>query len=133
MSFAIPADHRVKLMESIKGDKYLDLAREMKKIWNMKVTVIPIVNGLNMIGTGAEEIGNKKTNGDHPNYSIVDISQTIKRSPGDLRRLAVTQTPVKNHQLMLMGKTLKREKIMISEQWKFHENHFKPMWQEINV
>ena len=28
-------------------------------------------------------------------------------SPGDLRRLAVTQTPVKNHQLILMGKTNK--------------------------
>ena len=27
--------------------------------------------------------------------------------PGDLRRLAVTQTPVKNRQLKLMGKTLK--------------------------
>ena len=29
-----------------------------------------------------------------------------KTSPGDLRRLAVTQTPVKNHQLTLMWKTL---------------------------
>ena len=26
-------------------DKYLDLARELKKLWNMKVTVIPIVIG----------------------------------------------------------------------------------------
>ena len=25
--------------------KYLDLARELKKIWNMKVTIIPIVIG----------------------------------------------------------------------------------------
>ena len=28
-------------------------------------------------------------------------------SPGDLRKLAVTQTPVKDHQLTLMRKTLK--------------------------
>ena len=28
--FAIPADHRVKLKESEKRDKYLDLARELK-------------------------------------------------------------------------------------------------------
>ena len=26
-------------------DKYLDLARELKKLWNMKVTIIPIVIG----------------------------------------------------------------------------------------
>ena len=28
-----------------KRDKYLDLARELKKLWNMKVTIIPIVIG----------------------------------------------------------------------------------------
>ena len=44
VDFAVPADHRVKLKESEKRDKYLDLARELKKLWNMKVT-IPIVNG----------------------------------------------------------------------------------------
>ena len=31
VEFAIPADHRVKLKESEKRDKYLDLARELKK------------------------------------------------------------------------------------------------------
>ena len=29
----------------MKSDKYLDLARELKKLWNMKVTIIPIVIG----------------------------------------------------------------------------------------
>ena len=28
-----------------KKDKYLDLARELKKLWNMKVTIVPIVVG----------------------------------------------------------------------------------------
>ena len=42
--FAVPADHRIKLKECEK-DKYLDLAREFKKLWNMKVTIIPIVIG----------------------------------------------------------------------------------------
>ena len=28
-----------------KKDKYLDPARELKKLWNMQVTIIPIVNG----------------------------------------------------------------------------------------
>ena len=45
VDFAIPADHRVKLKESEKKDKYLDLARELKKLWKMKVTFIPIVIG----------------------------------------------------------------------------------------
>ena len=45
MDFAIPADHRVKLKEGEKRDKYLDLARELNKLWNRKVTVIPIAMG----------------------------------------------------------------------------------------
>ena len=45
MDFAVPTDHKVKLKESEKRDKYLDFAREFFKIWNMKVTVIPIVIG----------------------------------------------------------------------------------------
>ena len=46
VDFAVPVDHKVKLKESEKRDKYLDLAREIKKkTWNMKVMVIPIVIG----------------------------------------------------------------------------------------
>ena len=46
MDFAVPADHRVNLKENEKRDKSLDLTRELKKIWNMKVTVIPLVTGV---------------------------------------------------------------------------------------
>ena len=35
---AVLTNHRVKLK-----DKYLDLGRELKSVWKMKVTVIPIV------------------------------------------------------------------------------------------
>ena len=45
VDFAVPADHRIDLNESEKKDKYLDLARELKKLWNMKVTIVPIVIG----------------------------------------------------------------------------------------
>ena len=45
VDFAVLADHRIKLKESEKKDKYLDLARELKKIWSMKVTIISIVIG----------------------------------------------------------------------------------------
>ena len=33
------------MKECEKRDKYVDLAGELKKLWNMKVTVIPIVIG----------------------------------------------------------------------------------------
>ena len=39
--FAVPAYHRIKLKESEK-DKYLDFARELKKLWNMQVNIIPL-------------------------------------------------------------------------------------------
>ena len=56
-------------------------------------------------GTGW--LGNMKTSGDHPKYWIIEIGQNTEKGPGDLRRLAVTQTPVKDHQITLMWKTLK--------------------------
>ena len=37
--------HRINLKESEKKDKYLDLARELKKLWKMKVTIVLIVIG----------------------------------------------------------------------------------------
>ena len=45
VDFAVPANHRIKLKEYEKRDKYLDLARELKKLWNTKVTIIPILIG----------------------------------------------------------------------------------------
>ena len=45
VDFSIPADHRINLKEGEKKDKYFDLARELKKLWNMKVTIVPIVIG----------------------------------------------------------------------------------------
>ena len=45
VDFAVLPDHRIKLKECKKKDKYLNLARELKKLWNMQVTIIPIVIG----------------------------------------------------------------------------------------
>ena len=53
-----------------------------------------------------------RTGRDYPNDSIAKNGQNPETSPGDLRRLAVIQTPVKNHQLTLMWKTLKEYIIM---------------------
>ena len=45
VNLAVPADHRIKLKECEKKDKYSDIARELKKPWNMKVTIISNVTG----------------------------------------------------------------------------------------
>ena len=55
---------------------------------------------------GARRIGNKKASGDHSNDSTIKIGQNNEKSPGDMRWIAVIQTPVKDYQLMLVWKTL---------------------------
>ena len=69
----------------------------------MNVTVIPIIISALITVTkyvkGLEDI---EIRGDHPNYSTIKISLNTEKSPGDLRRPAVTQTPVRNHQPTLV-------------------------------
>ena len=48
-------------------------------------------------GTGGTE--NNMTSGDHPNYSFI---KNTEKGPGDLRKLAVTQTLVEDHQLTVV-------------------------------
>ena len=43
MDFTITVDHRVKIKKMEKEDKYLKLTIELKKLKNMRMTVIPIV------------------------------------------------------------------------------------------
>ena len=45
VDFAVPADYIMKQKESEKKDKYLNLTRELKKLRNIKMTIIPIVIG----------------------------------------------------------------------------------------
>ena len=113
VEFAVPADHRVKLKESEKKDKYLDLARKFKK--NVKQESNDYTNcnwcswyNHQRISEGTGRIGNKGMSGDHHIDCIIEISQNTGKSSGDLVRLAVTQTSVKDNQLRLMWKTLKR-------------------------
>ena len=40
--FDVSVGDRVKSKENKKRDKYLDLGGELRKLWNMKVTLIPI-------------------------------------------------------------------------------------------
>ena len=49
-------------------------------------------------------LGSWRTGREYPNDSIAKNGQNPETSPGDLRRRAVTETPVKNYQLTLMWK-----------------------------
>ena len=78
----------------------------------MKVTIVPIVIGA--IGTitkgllkglGDLEVGRRVET--IQTDRIAKNGQNPEKRPGYFRRLAVTQIPVKNHQLTLMRKTLK--------------------------
>ena len=51
-------------------------------------------------GTGG--LGGRRTRGNNPNYNIIEKGQNTEKSPGDLWGLAVTPTPVKDHQLKLI-------------------------------
>ena len=57
VGFADPVDHRMKMKESENINKYLDLARELIKLWKMKMTVMLIVVGAvpNGLGKKSEE------------------------------------------------------------------------------
>ena len=87
----------------------LDLARELKKLWNMKVTIIPIVIGAFgsvtkglLKGLEALEVGGGVET--IQTTALLRMARILKRmlSPGVLNRLAVAQTPVKDDQLTLM-------------------------------
>ena len=73
----------------------------------MQVTMIPIVIGA--FGTVTKgllkglddlEVGGRVET--IQTTALLRNGQNTQKSPGDLRRLVVTQTPVKNHRLTLM-------------------------------
>ena len=65
---------------------------------------IPIIIGAlgtvtKRIGRGTRGLRNKRMSREHPNYRIVKISHNTEKCPGDLVRLAVTQTSVRYHRV----------------------------------
>ena len=110
VDFAVPADHRIKMKECEKKDKYIDLARELKKLWNMRVTIIPIVIGA--FGTVTKGLL-KRLEDLEVGGQVETIQMTaLLRTARILRRVLETWgdllslTPVKNHRLTLMWKAL---------------------------
>ena len=55
-----------------------------------------------MIIKGPGRFGGWRSSGDYLNNSIIENGQNTEKSPGDLRRLAIAQSPLKDHHLTLM-------------------------------
>ena len=73
----------------------------------MKVTVIlGVIGALGKVTKGLLQglgrLRNNGTIGEHTNYNIDEIGQNTEKCPGDVKRLATTQTPVKDYQLTLI-------------------------------
>ena len=105
MDLAVPADDRLKLKESENKVEYLALQTIEKNKQTVEhesdyYTNCNWCSWYRYLKPGG--IGNNGTSGDHPNYSIIEIGQNTEKSSGDSKRLAVTQTPVKDHQLTLV-------------------------------
>ena len=54
---AVPGDNRIEEKEKDKIEKYQDLGRELQKIWNVKVKIIPLVVG--SLGAIPKHFGNR--------------------------------------------------------------------------
>ena len=52
-----PGDSRIEEKEKDKIEKYQDLGRELQKIWNIKVKIIPLVVG--SLGAKTKQFGNR--------------------------------------------------------------------------
>ena len=102
VKFAVPVDHRLKIKKCEKRDKYLHLAREQRKLWNMRVTAISIIIGaLRTVLKGLER--------GLENFEIwrrIETIQTttILKSAKILRRLLETWGDLLS--LKLQGKTI---------------------------
>ena len=57
IDFAVPGDSRIEEKEKDKIEKYQDFGRELQKIWNLKVKIIPLVAG--PLGSISKQFGNR--------------------------------------------------------------------------
>ena len=120
VDFVILADHRVKTKENETTEKmYIFFFKLRNYIVNwIKRTKKAIdheggsdincnwctQNTSQRLDKRPARVRNWRTSQDHSNYRI-KINQNTVKSPGDLKRLAVTPTPAKDHLLTLVLKT----------------------------
>ena len=107
MDFAILRDYRVQTKESENVDKYLELARELKKNVDRAGDDDTYCSWYTWNGPHKSEKesgtdGDQRKNLENPDYGITEIGQNTEKSPGDLKRYAVTHSLLKADQLTLV-------------------------------
>ena len=113
MNFVVPVDHRVKLKKYKHRDKYIDLARELKKTMELVGDIHTNYNWCvrcshQRIVKGTRQIGDKNMSGDQLNYSIIKINHNTKNIPRVVRRLTDSNPRGKPSIKAGLKKTLKR-------------------------
>ena len=87
--YLVPVDHRLKIKESEKTEKYMDLARELKKLWNMKLKVLPIV--IDALGTVLRSLMKEMMELEIRRKIGTIQTSTLQRSARILRRVLETR------------------------------------------
>ena len=111
---AVPAKYRIKIKANEKkNDKYLDLARELKKAVEHECYSVASSNYFTWndpqsLRKSSRRDGIRRTSGNYPIYRFVWFHHKTEKSAGELRRLAVTQTPVKRSSANAGKKNSKR-------------------------
>ena len=93
MNFAIPAKHWIKLKESKKWDRYIDLVRELKKKKQKTMEHEGDLdtncnwwtwNNSQRIDKGTRQLRHQRIRRNHQHYIVTKISQNTEKSPGDM-------------------------------------------------
>ena len=86
IDFAVPGDSRIEEKEKDKIEKYQDLGRELQKIWNLKVKIIPLIVG--SLGAKPKQYGNRlKQMGITAGTTQVQKTVLLFRMAGILRKV----------------------------------------------
>ena len=56
IDFAVPGDSEIEEKKKVKIEKYQDLRRELQKVWNMRMKIVPLVVG--SLGAIPKQFGN---------------------------------------------------------------------------
>ena len=83
IDFAVPGD-RIEEKDKEKIDKYQDLRRELQKIWNLRVKILPFVVGslgaiLKQFGNGLKETGVKGEIGQVQKTVLLGTARILKK------------------------------------------------------
>ena len=117
VDFLIPVDEsdgkrkrKDKQIVRQRSEKEKQKAKNPQKTLNIMAIMIEIEPGA--LGMGTKDLEKRqeeleRRNRYHSGDSIVEISRDTEKSPGDLRRITLTETPVKDHLQTPVGKTRK--------------------------